>query len=79
MEIIIQPTADAAASLVVALIEQAVTLKPDATLGLATGRTMEVVYDKLAEKHKNEGLDFSGCSTFNLDEYIGLAPEDVNS
>jgi glucosamine-6-phosphate deaminase len=79
MEIIIQPTAEAAASLVVALIEQAVTLKPDATLGLATGRTMEVVYDKLAEKHANEGLDFSGCSTFNLDEYIGLAPEDVNS
>lgn len=79
MEIIIQPNADAAASLVVKLVEQTVRQKPNATLGLATGRTMEVVYDKLAEKHTDEGLDFSGCSTFNLDEYIGLSPEDINS
>jgi glucosamine-6-phosphate deaminase len=79
MEIIIQPNADAAASLVVKMVEQTVRQKPNATLGLATGRTMEVVYDKLADKHASEGLDFSGCSTFNLDEYIGLPAEDVNS
>lgn len=79
MEIIIQPNADAAASLVVDLVEQAITLKPDATLGFATGRTMEVVYDKLALKHETEDLDFSGCSTFNLDEYIGLESENEHS
>lgn len=79
MEIIIQPNADAAASLVVDLVEQVITQKPNATLGFATGRTMEVVYDKLAVKHETEGLDFSRCSTFNLDEYIGLSPEDEHS
>ncbi|NMC63205.1 MAG: glucosamine-6-phosphate deaminase, partial [SAR324 cluster bacterium] len=47
--------------------------------GLATGRTMESVYDLLAKMHKNEGLDFSGCQTFNLDEYIGVPPDDEHS
>jgi glucosamine-6-phosphate deaminase len=37
---------------------------------------MESLYARLAEKHKNEGLDFSLAVTFNLDEYIGLPPED---
>jgi glucosamine-6-phosphate deaminase len=26
-----------------------------------------------------EGLDFSRCHTFNLDEYVGLSPDDPNS
>ena len=79
MEVIIQPNADAAAYLLVLLIEQIVRQKPTATLGLATGRTMELVYDKLAAKHSEDGLDFSGCSSFNLDEYIGLPGANVNS
>ena len=29
--------------------------------------------------HKNEKLDFSLCRTFNLDEYVGLAPDHKNS
>jgi glucosamine-6-phosphate deaminase len=79
MEVIIQADADSAASLLVALIEEVVRKKPDATLGFATGRTMEMVYEKLAAKHADEGLDFSRCSSFNLDEYIGLSGEDPGS
>lgn len=79
MEVIIRPDSDAAASLLVALIEQVVRQKPNATLGFATGHTMEMVYSKLAAKHANEGLDFSGCSTFNLDEYIGMSGKDPSS
>jgi glucosamine-6-phosphate deaminase len=30
-------------------------------------------------KHQKEGLDFSKCHTFNLDEYIGVPPEDEHS
>jgi glucosamine-6-phosphate deaminase len=48
-------------------------------LGLATGRTMEAVYERLAELYAEDGLDFSLARTFNLDEYVGLAPEDRNS
>ena len=29
--------------------------------------------------HKEQHLDFSLCSTFNLDEYVGLLPSDPNS
>ena len=78
MEIIIRPTTEAATELVAQLIAERVQQKPILCLGLATGRTMERVYNKLAEMYKN-GLDFSLLRTYNLDEYIGLPPEDHNS
>ena len=40
---------------------------------------MERVYDRLVATHQSEGLDFSRCRTFNLDEYIGIPPEDEHS
>lgn len=79
MEVIIRPTAEKAVSLCAELIVRAVRNKPDITLGLATGRTMESLYKKIADFHKNTELDFSLCSTYNLDEYIGLPPENKNS
>ena len=48
-------------------------------LGLATGATMEAVYADLAAMNKAGEVDFSRVVTFNLDEYIGLPPEDPNS
>ena len=62
-----------------ALIEKALRAKPDLVLGLATGRTMESVYGILAKMHREDGLDFSRCRTFNLDEYIGLPASDPHS
>jgi glucosamine-6-phosphate deaminase len=78
MEVIIRPTTEAATELTAQLIAKRIEKKPNLTLGLATGCTMEMVYDKLARIHK-EGLDFSLLKTYNLDEYIGLEPEDPNS
>jgi glucosamine-6-phosphate deaminase len=37
------------------------------------------VYKQLVTMHREEHLDFSLCSTFNLDEYVGLVPTDPNS
>ncbi|MFH1970642.1 MAG: glucosamine-6-phosphate deaminase [Verrucomicrobiota bacterium] len=79
MEVIIQPNAAAAARLVARLIAKALRQNPPLVLGLATGRTMEKVYALLADMHKQEGLDFARCRTFNLDEYVGLRPEDNHS
>ncbi|MBI5819578.1 MAG: glucosamine-6-phosphate deaminase [Verrucomicrobia bacterium] len=79
MEVIIQPTTDKAALLVARLIARRLRAKPALVLGLATGRTMEQVYDYLADMHRRENLDFSLCRTFNLDEYVGLAPNDPHS
>lgn len=45
---------------------------PDATLGLATGSTMEPVYTHLVQRVHQNALNVSRLTTFNLDEYIGL-------
>jgi glucosamine-6-phosphate deaminase len=79
MEVIVRPTAEHAAELVGRLIAARLRSKPDLVLGLATGRTMERVYDRLVAAQQSEGLDFSRCRTFNLDEYIGLPAEDEHS
>ena len=44
------------------LIEARLRAKQNLVLGLATGRTMERVYDKLVAKHRSEGLDFYGAA-----------------
>lgn len=55
-------------------IARVVRAKPNAVLGLATGSTPIPVYQELARMHRDEGLDFSRVTTFNLDEYFGLPP-----
>jgi glucosamine-6-phosphate deaminase len=79
MEVIIRPDKDRAIELAARVIAKALREKPTLVLGLATGNTMEPLYAKLAEMHKNGNLDFSLCRTFNLDEYVGLAPDHRNS
>jgi len=79
MEVIIQPTDEAAAALVARVVAHDLRANPHLVLGLATGKTMERVYRHLVRHHKEQHLDFSLCSTFNLDEYVGLFPSDPNS
>jgi glucosamine-6-phosphate deaminase len=61
------------------IVAGAVRSKPKATLGLATGSTTVGMYKELVRLHQVEGLDFSRVVTFNLDEYLGLAPEHPQS
>ncbi|MDD3404184.1 MAG: glucosamine-6-phosphate deaminase [Hespellia sp.] len=49
------------------------------TLGLATGSTPIGFYRELVKLYRQGKLDFSGVSTFNLDEYVGLSPEHEQS
>jgi glucosamine-6-phosphate deaminase len=79
MEVIIRPNPDAAADLVAWVIARELRANPRLVLGLATGRTMEPVYARLVAMHREEQLDFSGCTTFNLDEYVGLPASDPHS
>ncbi|MDT8390849.1 MAG: glucosamine-6-phosphate deaminase [Lentisphaeria bacterium] len=74
MEIIIQDRAAASAT-GAAIIARLVRKKPNAVLGLATGSTPLPLYQELIRLHREEGLDFSHVTTFNLDEYVGLAPD----
>ncbi len=53
--------------------------KPQAVLGLATGSTMEPVYQQFCADAKEQGLDVSQLTSFNLDEYVGLSYEHPQS
>jgi glucosamine-6-phosphate deaminase len=55
-----------------ALIADRLLKKPSLVLGLATGSTPLPLYRELIRMHRDEGLDFSKITTFNLDEYVGL-------
>ncbi len=54
-------------------------LKPNSVLGLATGSTPLGLYHNLIDVHKSVGLDFTEVTSFNLDEYIGMEPENPQS
>src|SRR6201993_2847226 len=75
MEIIIQPSADAASQIAARHIARLVRDKPNAVLGLATGSTPLAMYRELVRMHREQGLNFSAVTTFNLDEYVGLPAE----
>jgi glucosamine-6-phosphate deaminase len=75
MEIIIQPTPEAATAIAARLVARLIRKKPAAVLGLATGGTMEPLYRELVVQK----LDWSKLTTFNLDEYVGIAPEHLQS
>lgn len=79
VEVIIQSNQEAACALVARVVAHDLRANPHLVLGLATGGTMECVYRHLVRMHREEHLDFSLCSTFNLDEYVGLFPSDPNS
>ncbi|MEI8341210.1 MAG: glucosamine-6-phosphate deaminase [Verrucomicrobiota bacterium] len=74
MEVIILPTAAEASEVAARLVARQVREKPDSVLGLATGGTPCKLYELLTRMHREEGLDFSKGTTFNLDEYVGLDP-----
>jgi glucosamine-6-phosphate deaminase len=50
-----------------------------AVLGLATGSTPIGIYRELIRMHREEGLDWSHVVTFNLDEYVPMAPDNLHS
>jgi glucosamine-6-phosphate deaminase len=79
VRVVVLSAAAAAAEQTAALVADALRSNPRLVLGLATGRTMEAVYGRLARIHRDEGLDFSACRTFNLDEFVGLPTSDRHS
>lgn len=74
MRVIIDRDAEGAAQTAASLIARHVRRKPRTVLGLATGSSPVGVYRELVRLHREESLDFSQVVTFNLDEYVGLAP-----
>ncbi len=77
MKVLIFPNAELAVARAAEMILSQVRARPDAVLGLATGGTMEPVYRAILAGAPD--LSFAGVTTFNLDEYVGLAPDHPQS
>jgi len=75
MEIIISPDPATASREAARYLAALIRRKPAAVLGLATGNTPIPLYRELIRLHLEEGLNFSGCTSFNLDEYVGLGAD----
>lgn len=72
MDVLIRSTYEDMSRCAAAIIAALVREKPNAVLGLATGATPIGTYRELVRMHREEGLDFSRVTTFNLDEYLGI-------
>jgi len=68
-----------AGQVVARVIREKNALGQPAVLGLPTGSTPVGVYRELIRMHDEDGLDFSRVITFNLDEYYGVAPDQLQS
>ncbi len=75
MRVVVVPdpkaVSEAAANRIVALLKS----KPDAVLGLATGGTPLGTYAALIRQFQAGQVGFAECTTFNLDEYVGIPRE----
>ncbi|HNP65510.1 MAG TPA: glucosamine-6-phosphate deaminase [Woeseiaceae bacterium] len=79
MDVTILKDSDAVAAAGTDLLRGVLRQKPNAVLGLATGRTPLAMYQRLIAVCCDEGFSFRDVTTFNLDEYIGLSPDDPQS
>lgn len=75
MEIIIQSDPAAVSAVAARLFQHQLAERPASVFGLATGSTPLGLYRELIAAQ----ADFSQATTFNLDEYVGLGPEQPQS
>ena len=64
---------------VASVIRDRNALGRNAVIGLPTGSTPVGVYRELIRLHQEGELDYTRVTTFNLDEYYGLAPDQMQS
>jgi glucosamine-6-phosphate deaminase len=66
-------TADEASAALASRVARALAERPDIVLALPTGRTPIAAYAELRRLHAAGKADFSRATTFNLDEFAGVA------
>lgn len=79
MEIRVFDTAEQVGQAAAALFAAQLIAKPQSVLGLATGSSPVKTYQNLIALNQQGVVDFSQCTTYNLDEYVGIAEEHVCS
>lgn len=79
MQLVKQSTYDDVSRAAAKEIATHIRKNPRIVLGLATGSTPIGLYRELVRFHREEALDFSQVTTFNLDEYYGVEPDHPQS
>ncbi len=79
MRVVIEKNSELMSQCAADIVEHVIRRKPDCVLGLATGSTPIGLYQELIRRNRDESLDFSQVTTFNLDEYFGLSPDHEQS
>ena len=79
MDVIILKSAEAVAAEGATRVLQLLRQKANAVLGLASGNTPLAMYRRLIDDYRQAGVSFRDVTTFNLDEYLGLQPNDAQS
>ena len=72
-------SADALSERAASLLLGAIRENPRIVLGLPTGRTPIGMYDRVVRECSREYHGFRDVTTFNLDEYVGVAPSHPGS
>jgi glucosamine-6-phosphate deaminase len=72
VKITVLDSSDDVAAALAARVAATLHAKPDAVLGLASGRTPVDGYAELRRIHAAGNTDWSRASTFNLDEFAGI-------
>lgn len=79
MRVVVEPTAAGLGRTAAEFVADAIRAAPATVLALPTGRSPLVMYSELVRMHREGALDFSQVRIFNLDEYIGVRPDDPHS
>ena len=79
MKIVTFETYEEMSSYAADMYEELLKDKPDSILGLATGSTPVGLYKELVRRYEAGKISFKNCTTYNLDEYCGISPENEQS
>lgn len=79
MEVMVLRNAEEVAATAAHLLKVLLRSKPDAVLGLATGSTPLALYRRLVADHLDGKTTFRQVTSFNLDEYLGIAASNPQS
>lgn len=79
MKIIVTKTYEELSRKAANLFASQLILKPNSVIGLATGSSPIGMYQELIRIYNAGDIDFEEVVSFNLDEYIGLSPDNEQS
>jgi glucosamine-6-phosphate deaminase len=79
MKIIVTKDLEELSSQAANLIIEQIRTKPNSVIGLPTGRTPVLMYQKLVQAYQTSQVSFAQVKTFNLDEYVGLSRTSLDS